>query len=451
MNGKITAVIVVLVILVVVFGALYVAGVFNFNSKTTTTNTNNPGAANVVSASTVSKSYGGTWSQTSGSSGKVSNSAGLSTLLNATIGTGFLAGAGHSPSISSSPALSDLASVGAPSASSATTGGSLQAFEMGLFAPNSNGFAFSTVGFLEYSTAKASSSVFGKIFVNVTNMSSTYQGNATYYNSTTGTFLPYHYYVNSFHHRGLISGDRFVFTSSYNYYSYEPKVIRSMNESVLLGQSGQFLVYIVYFSAQNQTLSTFENLFQSQANAAASVSTGISSSLVSGSTLSTDTSITWTQDITMGFSIHNPSKLVNEYIDLSLRTSTTSISSADRTIINETAGNITGLNVGVYSSGNSTNLTGLAAIGFVQFKDQAHANTTFNFMSLYFASDPYAGSGMVGGHQYFNISSRTSPTAWQNILAVQYNQYIVFEYILSKGNLSITQLKSVASSEISVA
>ncbi len=454
MTNKVTAVIVVLVVVVVVVGSLFAAGILSLPTSPTKTSTSgSPGAPNVVSSSTVSKAYGGTWQQNSGSSGQISSPQGLQDLMN-TSGGGSLSLAPHSGPLQANGLLGELAANGYPSAVATPSTGNVSplngliAFEMGIFAPSGKELAFSSVGFLEYSNASINGGIFNDIYVNVTNVT-----NSSY----TGGY--------SYMHKGVSSGHEYVFVSAYMPTStyngttgnFTASYKNSFNTSAFIGLDNQFIIFISYVSHQNQTLSVFESLFASEMSVAASVSISQASTFVSSSTLATSLAGSWSQDITAGIAIHNATTLINEWLNASASASSSSIpiTATEHATINETIGNITNIGVSLYTSPSSGKITEVGSVGYITFTGNSAANKTFFALQLAISSSPIVGSGFVGGYSYLNVSSQqvnsSGITIHTSVVAVQYKNFIIFEVFSGTSSFTIQELKNVASAEMGVA
>ena len=456
MSNKFTALIVVLVVVVVVVGSLFAAGILSLPTSSTNSSTSgSPGAPNVVNSSTVSKAYGVTWQQNTGSSGQISSSHGLQDLMNSSSGSSIPLSV-QSSSSRANGLLGDLAANGYPSAVAApsVSGNSplndLVAFEMGIFSPAGKNFSFSSVGFLQYSSSSLSANIFHNLSANVTN--SSVHTNGAYSNINKGTY----------------NNSEFVYASSYatttTYYNNSSHIIytypyANVDTAALVGLYKQFIIYIFYMSPVNLSLLKAETLFAAQANVAASVSVSQSSTFVSSSTLAINLAGSWSQDITVGVAIHNATTLLNDYLNFSASNSgsASGISASHHRILNETLGNITDLGVSLYTSPSSGNITEIGAVGYVTFTDHAAANFTFTTLTvLALASgSSMIGTGNVSGYSYLNLSSHqlnySGYTTYTSVVAVQYKNFIVFELFTGNMNLKLSQLKSVASAEINVA
>jgi hypothetical protein len=297
MKTGVTAAIAVVVVIVVVVAALFAMGILPPKGSGGGASTSTPGANNVVGTSQVNNAFAGSgsWSSITGSTGTVSSSSGLQSVINLTT-VGPATAAGLNGAALGNPAIHWIAANGYPYAGavSGPSGdiASVVGFEVGIFSPSSSSsFSFATVGFLQYSDTSTPSSIFAQAYVNVSNTTSV----------SFGTHITTH--------KGVYSGHEFVYESSYSptsiYYngaSYTYNYSHSLNTSALIGYSGQFIIFIFGEAQTNSTftMQSFETLYGSELTAVGSISFSLGSSFLSSSTLGTDTGTTWNQDMVAG-------------------------------------------------------------------------------------------------------------------------------------------------------
>ncbi len=452
MKKGVTAAISIVVVLIIVVAALFASGIISLNSNTVTKGVT--GANNVVSASDVGNSLGGTWTANAGTSGEITSSTGLQQVVNISTGAS-IANAGSSNAVSKNILIGSLAANGYPAVEQASQygnySGGIVGFELGIFSPASSQFSFATVGFLQYNNAATPTSAFANIYGNFSNYSA-YNISGSFYLSEKGTSDLNHQYVFASVYAPSSSTGTYNYTT--NTFNYNYNYSKSVNESVLIGSDGNFLIFIIGFTQANLTVSSYLTLFDDQVKVAASMSTSLVSTFVSTSTLSTETATTWSQDIAAGIYLNNPSKIINEYLDAQVGAA--NISSGDNLLINETLGNLTNVGVSMYSSPATGTPTNIGVVGYFQFSSANSVNVIATLIEASAGSEPGLHFANLSGNLGINFSasylnSTTGVTTYENGYVLLEGHFIVFDFFFGTTNFNLVQLKAVASSEISVA
>ena len=420
----------VVIVIIVVAAALFASGVISFQSPSS----NSVGASNVVGESAVNSALGGNWGQGGGSTGTVSNSAGLDAL--------FGAHSGSLPTTLAGPAMAAQTSVNNPVLKQVQTSGyqlslagppsspfyGLISFEFSIFGQNTSGPQFLTVGYLQYNVS--ASPLFNDIWVNATNTS--------FSNSSMSAFM----------YKGTTQGYEFVMVSAHTFTS-------KFNISLLVGYTGDFFIFMAYAGYANQTLAHFESLYANEAKLVASISQSFRSTFVSASNLTTDTGITWTQDITTGIGIHNAKELIYSAAYVMNMT----IPNKYKADINNTIGSITEIGIGVYTNGSMSNPSNAAILGYVTFSSSSSANSSYTVLTLALSGSPIVGggtfaSGPMSGDEYTNITlppSMTGGSIYDTIMIVDAGTHLVYLEFGTTSALSFSDLTASAAAEVAVA
>ncbi len=450
MKTGVTAAIAVVVVIVVVVAALFATGILSYKGSGTNnsgTSTSTPGASNVVGTSQVNNAFGGTWSSNTGSTGTVSSSSGLQSVINLTTG-GTATKAGLNGAALGNPAIHWIATSGYPS--TGTVSGpsgdvaSVVGFEVGIFSPSSSSsFSFAAVGFLQYSDTSSPSSIFAQAYANVSNSTSV----------SFGTYLTTY--------KGVYSGHEFVYESTYRptsiYYngvSYTYNYSHSLNTSALIGYSGSFIIFI-YGEAQTNgtfTLQSFETLYGNELTAAGSISASLGSTFLSTSTLGTDTGTTWTQDLVAGVHISDAKGIMNSFIQFEGASAT--IPSTERALFNGTVGSLTEVGASLYTSPSTGTINELASIGYFQFNS---ATAVSNITTLLEAAGASIGlsTGTYQGYTYFNLSSQytngTGPIVYDSMVLLIDGNNIIYGFFDGFQDITLNMQLSAMSSEAAIA
>ena len=455
MKTGVTAAIAVVIVIVVVVAALFATGILSFKGSGSGTNnsgtsTSTPGASNVVGTSQVNNAIGGTWSSSTGSTGTVSSSSGLQSVINLTTG-GTAAKAGLNGAALGNPAIHWIATSGYPStgAVSGPSGdvASVVGFEAGIFSPSSSSsFSFAAVGFLQYSDSSTPSSIFAQVYANVTNVSAV----------STGTYMTTH--------KGVYSGHEFIYESTYsptsifyNGASTTYNYSHSLNTSALVGYSGQFIIFIFGESQTNSTftMQSFETLYGSELTAVGSISASLGTTFVSSSTLGTDTGTTWTQDMVAGVHITDAKGIINSYIQYSQSgtSGASNIPSTDRALINGTVGSLTDVGASLYTSPSTGTINEIASIGYFQFNSATAVSNITTLLEAAGASSGFSTS-TYNGYTYFNASSTMSTpngTFYTSLVLFIDGSNIIYGFFHGFQDIALSMQLSIMSSEAAIA
>ena len=413
MNKSVTVVISVLVVIVVVFGALYGLGLIHMNSPAASTNST--GAQNVVGASIVSSALGSTWKQDYGATGTVSN---LSTFMSITSGRSL----GGIPAVQYSPAVQDNAIVSAVNTPpSNSTAFSISGFQLSVFSPNGSGFA--TVGYVQYKSTANASAVYYYIQNNANNTSSSTPPHVTV--GKTSSSNPYIYTWNA--------------TSSATLNPHK------QNMSILLGLYDAYLVVIFYLTPINMTASHFVALYSSEINVLSSATTSTATStFVSDAKLSSDIGNTWATSLSVSINVTNATSIINEFSG-----NMSSTNSHERMLLNQTAGNLTEFALQSYGAG-AKNVT---LISYAKFKSSTAPTlifdglstsvnltvTSYNGSSYFYYNYSYNGStGSTFAMHSYNVS----------MLVAMYNHYVIFMYYIGSSAVTQTHFKLLLGDEL---
>ncbi len=454
MKTGVTAAIAVVVVIVVVVAALFATGILSYKGSGSGTNnsgtsTSTPGASNVVGTSQVNNAFGGSWSSSTGSTGTVSSSSGLQSVINLTTG-GTATKAGLNGAALGNPAIHWIAASGYPYAGavSGPSGdiASVVGFEVGIFSPSSSSsFSFATVGFLQYSDTSTPSSIFAQAYVNVSNTTSV----------SFGTYITTH--------KGVYSGHEFVYESSYSptsiYYngaSYTYNYSHSLNTSALIGYSGQFIIFIFGEAQTNSTftMQSFETLYGNELTAVGSISASLGSTFLSSSTLGTDTGTTWNQDMVAGVHISDAKGILNSYIQFETN-GAPNIPSTDRALLNGTVGSLTEVGASLYTSPTSGTINEIASIGYFQFNSALAVSNITTLLEAVGASY-HLGSGTTAqGNTYFNLTgtstNSTGATVYTSLVLFIDGNNIIYGFFDGFQDITLSQQLVVMSGEASIA
>ncbi len=417
MNKSVTVVISVLVVIVVVFGALYGLGLIHMN--TPAASTNSTGAKNVVGANIVSSSLGNTWKQDYGATGTVSN---LSTFMSITSGRSI----GGIPAVQYSPTVQYNSVVSAASSTppSNSVAFSISSFQFAVFSPNGSGFA--TIGYAEYKSTTNASEVFGYIFDHANNTTSAGSSHITTGKTSTG----------------------YKYIYAWNATSSSTLKPHNQNMSILLGNYNAYLIVIFYLTPTNGTLSKFVNLYSAEINALSSASPSTTvSTFVSDAKLGTDIGNNWATSLSVSINVTNATSIIREFSGNLNGTSAT-----QRMLLNQTLGNLTEFGMQSYGAGT----TNLSVISYAKFKSSTAPTLIFGGIAASLNNTsikPVAYNGSNYLYVNYNYSGSGNSTFVMHsynvsILIADYNDYAVFMYYVGSKAVTQTQFQLLLGDEL---
>lgn len=406
MKKAIVIVIAVLIVVIIVFAGALQSGLLQGKSSGSVQNKYAP---NVVVASDLNSSLGGSWNHESsgyGTSGNISSLLGLVSTQNVTIAA--------SGGVEYSPALT----VPTPSQS---VYGNISSFEFSIFAPNHAGFA--GVAIANYRNQADVNATFSYIDAKVTPVS----------NSTMLIA------------RGNASGHQYI----YVWTAVDSKNItpNNQNASLLLGLYKSHLIAIFYLTPSNLSQQNFSALYIDQINKLSSMtSTPVQNVLVSNTVLGGNIGGTWKTNFGINVQVNNASAIIHEFSG-ALATAT----GAQRQLINQTLGNLSEFALQTYSSGSGNQ----TILGFAKFLNNNVPYALYlDVLSLLANQKSNTGTGNVSGalyvfyHLYLG-KSFFNPTPYAlSLLVSDYNGYAIVGLYSGDHNVTQTQFANLLKAEV---
>lgn len=406
MNRKLVASIAVILIVIIVVAGAYQAGYLSGKSGTV----KNGYAPNVVTASDLNKSLGGTWTRASSGYGSASNVSTVLGLVSTTTPT--IAG---SSSVHYTPALG----VQTPNPSAY---GNIGSFEFSIFSPNHAGFA--GVAIANYRTEADANATYAYMAASVTPQS----------NSTSLVAL------------GNASGYDYIYVwAKVDSMNLTPN---SQNESLLVGHYLQHLILIFYLTPGNLSQDHFASLYLDQINNLKSTS-GLPSNnvLVTASGLGNAIGGTWNSTFMVNLEVANASAILHEFSG-----TLTNTTGAQRALVDQILGNLSQVALQSYVSGKSNS----TVFGFAKFlNDKVPYALYLDVLGLVSALGN-SSTGNVSGAQYVYYSlyigkSFFNPTPYSlSILVADYNTYAIMGMYTGTHNVTQSQFASLLQAQISL-
>jgi hypothetical protein len=334
-------IIAVLVVLIVIIGALYAAGLINFNKTTTSTATNTlqstpeQRAPNIVTTNVVSSALGKQVTLGLGASGVSLNA---STFL----GGGILPFASADQVSQVNGAYSQV--IVSPFSQQVMPSDILglgnnvtyNTYQIGIFVPPGSGFAV-------VSFAHTSNSSFAAYLVSQLSSSLKKDYNATSYNSTSISF-----------DIGSLNGSNYVFVA-------ENQIVRGYYLEGMLANYSSYNILILYLTPKFTSYSNFTTILSNQINDIKALpSSSVPSVMASAAQIKSITGLNYKTQSEIAVNFNNTKKLLNEYIDLT--EAYRGISSTNMSFLNNTVGTMSGLVAKEMVSGENT--TAFTVIGF---------------------------------------------------------------------------------------
>ncbi|MCL4345320.1 MAG: hypothetical protein M1375_01405 [Candidatus Thermoplasmatota archaeon] len=437
MNKKVTAVLaVVIVILVIGVGALYFSGMLNFNSSTQANSlqsTPSTRAPNIVSSSVVSKDLGSKWTMTMGASGSTLNA---STFISGQNGVPLIAQAQVSPEFTTGNIVSSpFTSFGLGNNVTYNT------YQAAVFVPPETGYA--VISFAH----STSSSVPGYVVSTISSEISAHFSGKTSYNSTAISFKI-----------GTASGSNYVFVSEQtDLFQYAPGAWYL--EGVLANYSSYNIMFL-YYTPHFLNVTNFTAILTTQVSNLKSPSTpSVPSVLISSSDMNKMTNLSYKTQSAIAVNLNDTKRLLNEYIDMT--GASRSVSSTNRTILNNTIGTVTGLAAKYMMSGR-TNYTEATIIGFsnssapkvlFDLLDAQGDNSGLKLANYSGWSYAFQNTTLYNYQYHFNQTTHSytyNKTAYANettVVAVNGKYMLIFETYQSNGVFTQGLAKQLLSDE----
>jgi hypothetical protein len=384
MSNKITAVIaIVIVVLVAGVGALYFSGMLNFNTSTapaagTLQSTPSQRAPNIVTSSVVSKSLGGHWEMTVGASGST---------LNAST---FLSGQSSVPLVEQaqvSPAVVGQGSVASPfEYFGVGNNASYNTYQMAVFVPPQTGYAL--ISFAHSNNSK----VPGYMVNTIKQELMDHFNGKTSYNSSKLSF-----------DTGVVSSSEYVFVSLQDNFFPQAYAPGSWYLEGVLANYSSYNIMFLYYTPHFLNVTNFTTLLSNQVSQLKSPSTpGQPSVLITSSELNTMSGINFKAQGVMAINLKDTSKLLNEYINMT--GSSNQISNVNRTILNNTIGDLTGIEAKYWNYG----LQNTSEIAILGFSSSSAPKTLFD-LTMSSAGNSVISGNYSGWDFAFSNTTLTNP------------------------------------------
>ena len=421
MNKYFTIVITLIVVLIVVLIALDYSGVLKDLNKANNTTTNSF-VPNLVGTPEINKTLGGNWTLTTSGRGTAGN---VNSFFNVLSGnnSAFSRFSISTPSLAN-PAVQVSSGQLQPSQSFENISG----FQFSVFSPNNAGFA--TVGFATFGSESNANATFQLIYSNFTSSNT----------------------ANSTQSKGTVSGHEYAY--SWTKLTNTTLTPKNQFESLLVGKYGNNIIGIFYLTPNNESMSSFTNLYLDQISKMSSIVTpGSLSVVVSSNTVGSDIGNTWTSSLGVDIQVENASSILHEF--LGSLVGTANFSSVDYGVLNQTIGNLSEVALQGYSAGNGNT----TAIGFAKFLNDKVPYLGYTTAEASIGNNKNATTGTISAdnvsYVYFNeelpgpdFNSTYSHNV--SVLFADYNDYVIYISYIGTAAVSQSQFVGLLTSEIGV-
>lgn len=397
--------VVVLVVVVIAVFSLYSSGMLSnlFKNKTTVVSAPQQQAPNVVSSTVVSKAFGNSYTLATGASG---TSLDVSSFVSGS-GTSHLILSSYNPYYVATP----YSYISPFSITNVTSNATYGYYQIGIFVPPGNGFALINI-------ASAINASYAGYVVKTTNTQLKESNNKSVQFSN-----------------GTINGANYVYISTYGVIG-----IKSWYLQGVLANYSNYNILIVYYSPSSTNVSAFTQILSSQVSELKSGISGMApQKLVSASQVSSITGVNFKTNADISVSLQNTTKLLNEYIEIT--GGSASISKENRTLLNNTIGQISNL-CAKYMI-NDSNETG---IGLIKFASSSADKTLFDAIAV----NSSVSEKTYAGWTYLNSSSSFPGFNSSIVFAINGNYLLIFEIVLSKSAPNSVVIQSILSDESSL-